>query len=389
MKKYYKALAYLALKRPKSLPSLFRLATGFTRFAKKSYIREDGISTPPISVSLRLSYKCNLNCVQCGQRGKRGALRGVSSEFLNQRLSTDKIKAFISEIAGFRPYISFTGGEPLLCNDLTEIIRFATRKHLITGLNTNSTLLEQNAEDLIKSGLVYIFASLDGPTPVIGKDSTERAIRGIKAVVDRRDKLKTLLPLIQIQFCITSENQHHILETAKFINDNLKIDVLGIVPGVFTTQALSDATSKVYKKLFNIEQKYWAGFIRNVTKLDVAAIKQQINEIKNTKWKFRLRVYPPIGYRDFSFYEYYNNPTKLFGDIFCPTPYVFAQLQPNGDIATCGSQPDYIAGNILENKFMDIWNGEKYRLFRKTIKQKLFPSCPRCWGLYEFYKYKV
>jgi len=120
--------------------------------------------------------------------------------------------------------------------------------------------------------------------------------------------------------------------------------------------------------------------------MDARLIEEQFRSIKKKKWSFRFRPYPPIGYKDFSFSEYFAWPQRKFGGAFCATPYVFTQLQPNGDIATCGSQPDYVAGNILQEKFMDIWNGEKYRRFRAFIKTGLFASCPRCWALYEFYK---
>jgi radical SAM protein with 4Fe4S-binding SPASM domain len=168
------------------------------------------------------------------------------------------------------------------------------------------------------------------------------------------------------------------------IQEDLHVDVFGIVPGVFTTEELNAQTSAMYRKKFGINQRYWQGFVRDVSGIDYAAIESQMCKIRKAKWKFRLRIYPPISYSDFSFQEHFCNPRKVFGNVFCATPYVFTQLQPNGDIATCGSQPDYIAGNILQEKFMNIWNGEKYRSFRAHIKKELFPSCPRCWALYEF-----
>jgi MoaA/NifB/PqqE/SkfB family radical SAM enzyme len=371
---------------------MFRLLTGAKRFARRNYIQKDNISTPPVTVAIRPSYKCNLRCVQCGQWGKYGALKNIAKEFLEKELTTEQIKSFIAEIAWFRPYIFFTGGEPLLRKDIFELIKFAGSKNLLTSISTNCTLLEEKADMLVKSGVDYVFASFDGPPQIdekirLGENSSVRAMQGIKALVRAKKRFKTLLPLVQIQFTLTLENQYDILKTAEFVNEELEVDTFGIVPGVFTTEKLSKETSKIYEKEFKIKQKYWEGFIRNVGGIDYVAIEEQIKKIHANKWKFRFRPYPPIYYKDFSFREFFDNPEKIFSGAFCATPYVFTQLQPNGDIATCGSQPDYIAGNILKSSFMDIWNGEKYRRFREFTKKRLFPSCPRCWALYEFYKY--
>jgi radical SAM protein with 4Fe4S-binding SPASM domain len=323
----------------------------------------------------------------------RGALRGADREFLSAELTTAQIKSFVDEIAWFRPYVSFTGGEPLVRKDIEELIAHIHSKNLITALNTNCTLLEEKAPSLIGAGLDYVFCSLDGVPNIddtirLGECSAERAVKGIKALVAQKKRLKTLLPIVQVQFTLTRENQGSILETAEFIDKELNVDVFGIVPGVFTTEELSAETSRLYEKEFGIIQRYWEGFIRDVSGMDPVTIERQISELTKRRWDFRLRLYPPIRYKDFSFKEYFLKPDKVFGDIFCSTPYVFTQLQPNGDIATCGSHPDYVAGNILKERFMDIWNGEKYRKFRAFLKRRLFPSCPRCWGFYEFYKYK-
>jgi radical SAM protein with 4Fe4S-binding SPASM domain len=64
------------------------------------------------------------------------------------------------------------------------------------------------------------------------------------------------------------------------------------------------------------------------------------------------------------------------------------QLMPNGDIALCEDTPDYVAGNIFEQEPMEIWNGHRYRKFRKYILENgIFPVCSRCSALYEIPHY--
>jgi len=86
-------------------------------------------------------------------------------------------------------------------------------------------------------------------------------VRGIRSILDARKKAKTLLPIVQIQFTLTYENQRNILETAEYLQQKLPVDVFGVVPGVFTTEALNQATTRMYKEEFNIEQKYWKALL--------------------------------------------------------------------------------------------------------------------------------
>ena len=69
--------------------------------------------------------------------------------------------------------MAFEGGEPLLRQDLTEILAFSRSLPLHTSLITNGTLLESRIDDIAPyiNGVVYV--SLDG------LEKTHDAIRGV------------------------------------------------------------------------------------------------------------------------------------------------------------------------------------------------------------------
>jgi radical SAM protein with 4Fe4S-binding SPASM domain len=55
---------------------------------------------------------------------------------------------------------------------------------------------------------------------------------------------------------------------------------------------------------------------------------------------------------------------------------------PNGDVATCRDYPDYVCGNIQKQGLLEIWNNDRYRKFRESLKNDgLLPICSRCCGL--------
>ena len=70
-------------------------------------------------------------------------------------------------------------------------------------------------------------------------------------------------------------------------------------------------------------------------------------------------------------------------------PYVFAQLQPNGEVAFCGSQPDYVIGNVKQRRLVDLWSGERASRWREFLKTQHFASCKRCFSLHEFSHFRA
>jgi MoaA/NifB/PqqE/SkfB family radical SAM enzyme len=391
MKSYNKRALRLILDKPGKIPALIRLMSGvkWTSFRRLA----DDKSMPPISISIAVTYRCNLRCIQCGQWGETGWVKEKGVKFFENEMTTEQFKTFISDVASFRPYLQFTGGEPLLRKDIFELIRFADSKNLATGMTTNGTLLEENAENIVKSGLEYLYVSLDGPVNVNkdirkGVDSSIKVIRGIQAVMRKRAELKYNLPFIEVRMTVIKENQHAILETADFVEKHIKPEVFCVMPEFFVTKEMYEKTKEVYKREFGIELRTVRGEIRDVSGLNPKLIDEQIKEIKKRGYGFKFRLCEPIGKKGFSFSDYFKNPNKMLcGLTWCSSQYSFALLEPEGGVATCAGRPDYIAGNVLNKKFLDIWNGERYKRFRRRTNSCLFPMCSRCRHIYKFAEY--
>ncbi len=387
IKNEYKKLGYHMLTHPRMIWSLYRVASGVKKHTIKYFDKGSYVSGLPITVIIRITHRCNQRCVMCGQWGERGFLRNMPKEEIGQEMSTAQVISFIKKIAHFRPFLSFFGGEPLLRNDICDIIEFASSKHLLTTMNSNCLLLKERADGLIKGGLTFYKASLDGPSGIneqirISKDSYREAIEGLRYLVKRRERLRSDLPIIQICTTITKENQYHLLETAE-IADEIGVDVFAVLFGIFNTEAIIEKSNEISRDQLNFEWRSWEGFIRDFKEIDVAAIKTQVDKIKNKRWRFRYRQYPPDT-QSFDIARHYQQPYITHGGGLCVLPWVRMQIMPNGDVALCEDTPDYVAGNILKDDPLKIWNNEKYIKFRKFIKEKgIFPACARCSALYE------
>ena len=104
--------------------------------------------------------KCNLRCMHCYSSSEAACCA--------PELSTAQAKTLIDQIADFGcPVLLFSGGEPLLRDDLFELMAYARTRTLRTVLSTNGTrITESVAARLAELGLSYAGISLDGPADV-------------------------------------------------------------------------------------------------------------------------------------------------------------------------------------------------------------------------------
>jgi len=128
------------------LPSVNSKA--FTRFINEHLLaRTEGPSHAQIS----LTNACPQNCRYCYNKNRSGEL-----------LNTAEIKQLIQELKKMGVFwLGFTGGEPLLNNDIVEIVNSVGDDCAIKLFTTGMGVTEQLAAELKKAGLLYVSISLD------------------------------------------------------------------------------------------------------------------------------------------------------------------------------------------------------------------------------------
>ncbi len=69
--------------------------------------------------------------------------------------------------------------------------------------------------------------------------------------------------------------------------------------------------------------------------------------------------------------------------IYCPNPYILAEIMPFGNVypCSCGWIRGYSFGNIFEQSYDEIWNGERASEFRQKLYNNDFSLCPGCQNL--------
>ena len=138
-------------------------------------------------VRVSLTDRCNFDCVYCHNEGlgdTRGPMEPSESE-----MSADDVVRFLEVVAGYGvDSVKFTGGEPMLRQDLAEIIE-RTPDSMEVSMTTNGTFLPGRAADLRAAGLDRVNVSQDALDPddfaaVTNSGAYEQVLEGVTAAVD-------------------------------------------------------------------------------------------------------------------------------------------------------------------------------------------------------------
>ncbi len=348
----------------------------------------------PSQVSLHLTEACNLRCKMCYFWGETG--RYVTSEKGKKprSLDIDRLKRLVQELAPARPDFELFGGEPLTYPHLEEIIRAIKDTDSFVVAPTNGTLLAKHAPLLVETGFDLIRVSLDGPRDVNdsqrGKGTYDRAMAGIEAVFEEKQKAGSTSPLLSVSYTVTPETYLHI---EQFFLHDLNLDAMDwvtIQSQNFITEKMGLAYAKLLESRFGItSDKYWRGLVRSpedLPEMDTVELSRQVGEVQSRFAELgkNILLLPPT-FSPENLSAYFRMDWGRMTDKYsmCPVPWNSLDITAAGDVAPCHIFYDLVMGNIYESSFADIWNGEPYRKFRAHMERHgLMSVCPGCCVLY-------
>jgi MoaA/NifB/PqqE/SkfB family radical SAM enzyme len=191
--------------------------------------------------------------------------------------SLEKEKAILKQIHDSGVFgIAFEGGEPLLRNDLVEILAFSRSLPLHTSIVTNGTLLESRIDEIAPyiNGVVYV--SLDG------LEYTHDMIRGvngcyrkaIEGIIASNGKVS-----VTINTTIMTENLHEIedmVKLAKELNTGISIAVAYEYCNADASAPTAQETKEIAKKLIEMKKRGYP-IVNSISYLKVMA--------EEKKWK--------------------------------------------------------------------------------------------------------
>lgn len=141
---------------------------------------------------------CNLKCFHCYAKSE--------NKKYDSELTTLEAKKLIDDLSDFKvPVILFSGGEPLVREDLLELLQYANSKGIRCTISTNGTLIDKELSKKFKQiGTGYVGISLDG----IGQKHDN--FRGVNGSFDKAlEGIRNCLEVDQrvgLRFTISSYN---------------------------------------------------------------------------------------------------------------------------------------------------------------------------------------
>ena len=113
--------------------------------------------------------------------------------------------------------------------------------------------------------------------------------------------------------------------------------------------------------------------------IDETKFKSVFDRIQGIDSKYPVITVPSISPSQIG--DYYGHP-EIAIQGHCPVPWSQVNINYNGDVHFCADYPDYLLGNIQEERFFKIFNNAKAVKFRQELKKAengIFPGCLRCY----------
>ena len=354
-----------------------------------TYLFGKGYSAPPETLSLFLTYRCNLRCKMCGQWGMVGSSRDYPPETLKAQLSLEEIEGLLSEVKAFKPNITLYGGEPLLYKQWPEVVRRVKERGMRCNIITNGVLLYDHAEKMVELGVDEIIFSLDGPEDVHdeirGTPGTyEKAMKGFKEILGLKRQKGLKKPLVNISTAIFETNYERLDEVIRSA-EGMGASSITFHHLIFIGRETYDRHDRIFQNHFSCSSHDWTGFIREKPpNINPDRLIQVLKRIKSKETDIDVSVYPNLT--DDEIQKYYKT-FDFLPDSYrrrCLSPWMVAYIFPDGSVRPCQSL-NFIIGNIKEASFKEIWNGKEILKFRGVLKEEgYFPVCPHCTEFYRF-----
>lgn len=282
---------------------------------------------------LDIGNVCNLKCPYC--RTGNG-ITPTRDKGLMSRETFDSILVKIEKHARF--VCLFNWGEPFLNKNLLYMIQALAERRIDTHLDSNLSLRDfsdQEAENIVRSGLFSLFASIDGATQESYEKyrvggSLDRALGNLRQLVQAKQRLVTRTPGLLWAFYLNRYNEHEV-DRAREIAEEIGVDI--------------------WFKLLSAPEEFQTRYARTGGTL----------------------LTPPPSMRKWHpFQTNQQLPTFELHPLLhavCRQPFTTGVINWNGDAYPCCvvSGESFKLGNLVEQELEEVWNGSSLRSCRQFL----------------------
>jgi radical SAM protein with 4Fe4S-binding SPASM domain len=309
-----------------------------------------GCTGYPYHVVWETTTRCNLNCIHC---------YASSAEAKQSELTTTEGKRLLEQIAGLDEFrmIVITGGEPLLRNDIFELMEHAGKLGFKIIFSTNGTLLTPDiAKELAKLCIVNFSISLDGSTREC-HESIRRKEGCFQGAIDGIKAASQTGVCTQVNFTAMKQNLNE-LPGLIDLAESMKADIIMVF------QAIPPRQDRGALELDAEEQMH---LIRTITEKQKKTRALIIPVCSPEYWAY-------LGGKSRGIFSRYLQNKAFYG---CGAGSGFSYIRCDGEVWPCNFIP-LSAGNVREKDFGDIWkNAPLLKEFRGQPR-RLKGGCGEC-----------
>ncbi len=332
----------------------------------------------PQSISLTITNYCNLRCQMCGQWSAEGYVRG-DKQSLKRGMTLSDWKQVVDELAAHGiSFVLLRGGEVFLFPEIVTLLEYIHGKGMFIAIDTNGTMLERFAGDLVRIGDIHLTISVDGPEPI------HDAVRGVPGTF--RKIQAGLARLSELE----ADSGRQLSKSICFTISPYSYRGLGAMPDVARSLGLgSIAIVPYYYFPENVGRQYeqelrtlgcraysWLGFHHDDSGIDLAEFQRQLRQYQATLGEVQSYPYMPLD--EDQYRTWFTDAQAQVGPVRCRNVEKLIDIQPDGSANFCVDFIDYSFGSVREASIEQLWNGERAERFRQARRKRQLAVCYRC-----------
>ena len=311
-----------------------------------------------------MTRRCNLKCVHCYAQAETD--KGVDP------ISTQQAKVMIDDLAAYgAPVMLFSGGEPVVREDLVELAKHAKARGMRAVISTNGTLITPaKAKELREVGLSYVGISLDG------LEEVHDHFRGVKGAF--RQALKAIENCkaeglkVGLRFTINKRNVSEIPGIFNLLRE------LEVPRACFYHLVYSGRGTELIKEdLDHAETRACVDLIMDETRkcFDMGQPKEILTVDNHADGPYvwmRLKREDPKRAEEVFRLLQYNEGNNSGRGIGC--------ISWDGKVHADQFWREHVFGNVLERPFSEIWDDPNIELLHKLKDKKAHVGgrCAKC-----------
>jgi len=270
------------------------------------------------------------------------------------KLDFDIMKKRLPEMGklGVKSIMYAGEGEPLLYKQISELTEITKQSGIDVSFTTNGTILPKDFLERALPNTSWIKASINAGVEdtynkihQCKKGDFHKVINNLKSMVDYR-KNHNLDVVLGAQSMLLPENVDEIDELARVCRDEIGLDYLVIKP--------------YSQHMFSLTHKY-----ESVDYIKYASYEKKFTDMSSDNFQ--------VIFRGYTMKKYIAGNEQRYKECYA-TPILWAYVMANGRVFSCSaflSDDRFNLGNIHDNSFQEIWEGEKRKSNFEFVRKDL------------------